>query len=103
MKSSNEICKPSLLLMPVALLAAVGAGLAVSFILSQLRAVFFDARAVRNTIGLPVLGVVTLVRTDNARLRDRRDLRLFGLASSGLVGIFVIAVVVLTFLGRTAR
>lgn len=101
--SDRPVAPNRLLLMPVALLAAVGAGLAVSFILSQLRAVFFDARAVRNTIGLPVLGVVTLVRTDNARLRDRRDLRLFGLASSGLVGIFVIAVVVLTFLGRTAR
>ena len=100
--SDKPVAPNRLLLMPVALLAAIGAGLALSFVLSQLRAVFFDARAVRNTIGLPVLGVVTLVRTDSARLRDRRDLRLFGLASSGLVGVFVIAVVVLTFLGRRA-
>ena len=100
--SPKPVAPNRMLLMPVALLAALGAGAGVAFILSQLRAVFFDARAVRNTIGLPILGVVTLIRTDAARVRDRRELRMFGLASGGLIGVFVVAVAVLTVLGQRA-
>ena len=98
--STKPVAPNRLLLLPGALFAALAAGLGVAFVLSQLRAVFFDARAVRNTIGLPILGVVTLVRTDLARARERRDLKRFGFASSGLVGVFVAAVVVLTFLAN---
>lgn len=98
-RSSNKPVAPNrLLLLPVALMAAIGAGLGLAFVLSQLRSVFFDARSVRNTLGLPVLGVVTLVLRDAARLRERRDLKRFGLASSGLVGVFVLAIIALTIL-----
>lgn len=100
--SPKPVAPNRLLLLPVALVAALGAGLAVAFVLSQLRSVFFDARAVRNTIGLPILGVVTLVLSDAARVRERRDLKRFGFASSGLVGVFVIAVVILTVLANRA-
>lgn len=98
--SDKPVAPNRLLLMPVALIAALAAGLGVAFVLSQLRSVFFDARAVRNTIGLPVLGVVTLVRTDAARLRARRELRMFGFATGGLVGVFVAGVVVMTFFAQ---
>ena len=101
--SQRPVAPNRLLLLPVALIAAIGAGLGVAFVLSQLKAVFFDARAVRNTIGLPILGVVTLVTSDAGRARELRDLLRFGLASSALVGVFIVAVVVLTFLAnRTA-
>ena len=100
--SQKPVAPNRLLLMPVALLAGLGAGLGIAFVLSQLRAVFFDARAVRNVIGLPILGVVTLVRTDAARQRDRRELRLFGLASAGLVGVFGVAITMFVFLARRA-
>ena len=98
--STKPVAPNRLLLLPVAMVAAIAAGFAVAFVLSQLKSVFFDARAVRNTIGLPILGVVTLVRTDVARARDRRDLKRFGFASSGLLGVFVAAVVVLTVLAQ---
>ena len=100
--SPKPVAPNRLLLLPVALVAAIGAGLGVAFVLSQLKAVFFDARAVRNTIGLPILGVVTLVLTDAARVRERRDLKRFGLASSGLVGLFVAGVVILSVLANKA-
>lgn len=100
--SQKPVAPNRLLLLPVALVAALGAGLGVAFILSQLRSVFFDARAVRNTIGLPILGVVTLVLSDAARARERRELRKFGLASSALLGVFIAAVVVLTVLANRA-
>ncbi len=98
-RSSNKPVAPNrLLLLPIALVAAIGAGLGLAFVLSQLRSVFFDARSLRNTIGLPVLGVVTLVLRDAARTRERRDIKRFGFASSGLVGLFVLAIVALTVL-----
>ena len=100
--SQKPVAPNRLLLLPVALAAAVAAGLAVAFILSQLKAVFFDARAVRNTIGLPILGVVTLVLTDAARSRERRDLKRFGLACSGLIGLFVSAVLILSVFANRA-
>ncbi|MCZ4313772.1 Wzz/FepE/Etk N-terminal domain-containing protein [Comamonadaceae bacterium G21597-S1] len=100
--SQKPVAPNRLLLLPLALVAALGAGLGLAFVLSQLRAVFFDARAVRNTIGLPILGVVTLVRSEAARARESRSLKKFGLASSGLLGMFIAAVVVLTVLANRA-
>jgi len=100
-RASNKPVAPNrMLLMPVAMLAAIGAGLGIAFVLSQLRAVFFDARAVRNTIGLPILGVVTLVKTDTARVRGRRELQLFGVASTGIVVMFGVVMAVMLFLAR---
>jgi hypothetical protein len=102
-RASNKPVAPNrLLLLPLALVAGLGGGLGLAFVLSQLRAVFFDARAVRNTIGLPILGVVTLVLADTARVRENRSLKKFALASTGLVGMFVAAVVVLTVLANRA-
>ncbi len=98
--SQKPVAPNRLLLMPGALIAGLGAGLGIAFVLSQLRSVFFDARALRNTIGLPILGVVTLVRSEAARQRDKRELRLFGLAFSSLVGVFVLVVLVMTFLAQ---
>lgn len=100
--SQKPVAPNRLLLLPLALVASLGAGLGLAFVLSQLRAVFFDARALRNTIGLPILGVVTLVRSEAARTRESRSLKKFGLASSGLLGMFIAAVVVLTVLANRA-
>lgn len=100
--SQKPVAPNRLLLLPLALVASIGAGLGIAFVLSQLRAVFFDARAVRNTIGLPIVGVVTLVRSEAARTRESRSLRKFALASSGLLGMFIAAVVVLTVLANRA-
>ncbi len=96
--SPKPVAPNRLLLLPGALVAALAAGLGIAFLLSQLRSVFFDGRAVRNTIGLPVLGVVTLVQSDLARSRERRDLKWFALASVMLVGVFVTVVLGLTIL-----
>ncbi len=100
--SQKPVAPNRLLLLPVALIAALGAGLGLAFVLSQLRAVFFDARAVRNLIGLPILGVVTLVMSDVTKARERRDMKKFGLASSALLGLFIAAVVALTVLANRA-
>ena len=67
--SLKPVAPNRLLLMPLALLVAMGAGFAVAFIASQLRAVFYDARSLREAVGLPLLGVVTLVMDEEAVLQ----------------------------------
>ena len=84
--------------MPLALLAAIVAGLATAFVASQLRAVFFDARTLRDVVGLPLLGVVTLVINDTLKAKERSDMRKFAVASSGLVVIFIAGIATLAFL-----
>ena len=85
-----------LLLMPLALLAALGAGLLVSFAASQMRAVYFDVRSLREAVGLPILGVVTLVITEEAALKEKQDLKKYLAASGGLLVLFSVGMVVLS-------
>ena len=87
-------------LLPVVLLAALGAGLAVAFLASQLRPTFSDAEALRAQTGLPLLGVVTLVASDQDRKRKRGSLIRFVSASGGLVGLFVAGIIALMLTSR---
>ncbi len=50
-----------LLLMPLVGVAALGAGLALAFLLSQIRPAFNSGRTLREVSGLPVLGTITRV------------------------------------------
>ena len=87
--SPQPVAPNRLLMMPFALLAALGAGLVVAFGASQLRAVFYDARSLKETVGLPLLGVVTLVMDDASVLKRKLELKKFWAASGGLVGVFL--------------
>ncbi len=89
-----------MLLLPAALLVAIGAGLAVAFGLSQLRPVFRDGAELRAVTGLPLLGVVSLVISDFDRRRERVSKLRFVGASGGLVGLFVLGVVAMAILAR---
>lgn len=68
---------------------ALGFGGALAFLLNQLRPVFNDATALRAVTGLPVLGVITGLRTANRRLRRVRELSLIGVAFGALCAVFV--------------
>ncbi len=100
--SPNPVAPNRLLLMPLALLAALGAGLAVAFIASQLRAVFYDARSLRAAVGLPLLGVVTLVMDEQSVRQERTDLKKFLGASGGLIGIFIAGMIVFSMMSGRA-
>ena len=95
--SPQPVAPNRILLLPLALLAALVAGLATAFVASQLRAVFFDARTLRDIVGLPLLGVVTLVISDSSRHKEKSDLRRFVAASSGLAGVFILGIIILAF------
>ncbi len=89
-----------LLLLPVALLAALAAGLGMAFAASQLRPTFSDADQLRLTTGLPLLGVVTMLTTETDRRRQRGSLFRFVAASGGLVGLFIAGIVAMTLTSR---
>jgi hypothetical protein len=81
----------------VALLAALAAGLGFTFLMSQIRPVFFDANTLRNSTELPLLGVVTLVKNDTFRKRERRSLMRFGASVAALVLVFLVGMAVLSY------
>ena len=77
------------------LLAALGGGLGLAFLLSQLRPTFNSERSLRDVTGLRVLGTVAMVW--NARQKSRRRQGFVALIFSafGLLGAYV-AVIILS-------
>lgn len=100
--SPTPVAPNRLLLLPLALLAALGAGLGAAFIASQLRPVFYDARSLSAAVGLPLLGVVTLVMDDATAIREKTDLKKFIGASGGLVAIFIAGMIVFSMVSGRA-
>ncbi len=95
--SRKPVAPNRALLLPVALLAALAAGVGITFLLTQLRPVFFETSALRDATGLPLLGVVTLVKNDAMRRRDARSLRRFLMAIMALVVLFLIGMATLSY------
>ena len=87
--SSKPVSPDRLLLMPLALLAAVAAGLFTAFAASQMRPVFHRAADVQSRIELPLLGVVSAVMSDADVRHQRVDMFRFWAASGSLVLLFV--------------
>jgi polysaccharide chain length determinant protein (PEP-CTERM system associated) len=98
--SPKPVAPNRLLLLPVALLAALAAGLGVAFAASQLRPTFDDPDELRAKTGLPLLGVVTLVLDDVARRRQRVGMLRFASASGSLVALFVAGMVAMALINR---
>lgn len=86
--SPKPVAPNRILLMPLALLAALAAGLGITFVMSQLRAVFFDARSMSESLGVPLLGVVSMVLDDGATARRKTELKKFLVATGGLLAVF---------------
>ena len=98
--SPKPVAPNRLALLPLALVAAVAAALALAFVASQLRPVFSDVNDLRLKTGLPLLGVVSMSLTEAERRRERRGTMQFFGASVSLVGMFVVGLVAMTFLAR---
>jgi polysaccharide chain length determinant protein (PEP-CTERM system associated) len=89
-----------LLLLPMALVAALAAGLFFAFAASQIRPTFGDADTLRARTGMPLLGVVSLLTTEDDRRRERGGLIRFVSASGGLVGLFIAGLIAMTLMNR---
>jgi polysaccharide chain length determinant protein (PEP-CTERM system associated) len=96
--SPNPVAPNRLLMLPLALLVGMLAGFATAFVASQLRAVFYDARSLRDKVGLPLLGVVTLVMGEGAMVKEKSDFKKFLGASGGLVGVFIAGMIIFSLI-----
>jgi len=92
--SPQPVAPNRMALLPGALLAGLGAGLALSFLLSQIRPAVYDSSALRNITGLPVLGAVSLRMDATVKRNDRNSQLRFAGASFGLVGLFGLGLVI---------
>jgi hypothetical protein len=101
--SQKPVAPNRLLLMPVALVIALGLGLLTTFLISQMRAVFYDTRSLSQVVGLPMLGAVNLVMNDHELNKEKKEMRLFVLASTGLIAVFSLGMVMLSFISEQAK
>jgi polysaccharide chain length determinant protein (PEP-CTERM system associated) len=76
------------LLLSLVTLGGLGAGIAVAFLLSQLRRTVTDRRALRELTGLPLLGAVSRVETDETRRRKRKGLLTYLAALGSLIAAY---------------
>ncbi len=89
-----------LVLLIVAFVVALGAGVFASFVVSQIYPTIHDARSLREVAGRPVLGAVTLLmNTVSKRARWRRNLAFAGVFGA-LLAVYGGAIVFLTATGR---
>lgn len=101
--STTPVAPNRLILLPGALLIGLAAGLAVSFIASQLRPVFFDGRLLREVTGLPVLGSVSRLLGNAEVARQKRRTKLFLLGFFGLIALYASGILAFSLIsGRLA-
>ena len=98
--SPKPVSPNRLAILPMALVAAIGAGLFIAFVLSQLRPVAFGVADLRHRTGLPVLGAVSVLLSPTEIRHERMDLLRFALASGGLVGVFIAGMIAMTMMAR---
>lgn len=99
----SPVAPNRVLLLPAALLAALGAGLGMAFLMSQIRPVFFDANTLRSATNLPLLGVVTLIRNDTVRKRETRSVMRFLMSLGALALVFLVGMAVLSYRSGLGR
>jgi hypothetical protein len=91
--SPKPVSPNRLLLMPLAMVLALGAGLFTAFVGSQLRPVFHSVAELRKKIELPLLGMVSNVLSAAELRREKVDLIRFTLTSGTLVGTFAVILI----------
>jgi polysaccharide chain length determinant protein (PEP-CTERM system associated) len=82
--SPNPVAPNRKMLVPLALLASVLAGLAASYLFSIVQPTFYDARGLKRFAQRPALGTVSLVYTPEVLSRRRRGMLAFAGGLGGL-------------------
>lgn len=77
-------------------------GFAVAFMISQIRRTFPDRKSLRELTGLPLLGAVTKIETEEARRVRRKRLMAFLATLGSLFGAYGILITLHLVLARTA-
>ena len=89
-----------LVLAGILVAASLAAGLAASFLVSQVRPTFHDGRLLREVTGRPLLGMVSMIVGPEIRLQHRRSALLFAGGMSGLMASYAVAFVIIALAAR---
>lgn len=84
------------------LLAALGAGVAVTYFAREARPTLFDGRSAREVTGLPLLGVISVIASDAEKRTRRRALAGFAGALGALVVTYIGGIAMLEMIVRRA-
>lgn len=90
------------LMLSLVLLVAIAGGVAVAFLMSQIRRTVDDRRVLREISGMPLLGSVTLIQTDDEKRKTRKGLLAYGLSLVGLLGTYGTLIALQLLLARAA-
>jgi hypothetical protein len=96
--SPRPVSPDRLLLVPLALILALAAGLLAAHVANQARPSFYDGRSLHEISGLPLLGVVSLVMTEPNRRAELRSIFRFLAGVAALVGTYLAGFVMLEML-----
>ena len=77
---------------------SLAAGLFTAFAASQLRPVYNDAQEMRTKTGIPLLGVVSLILSEQEQKSERSNRLRFFVGTGGLMTSFLVAIVTLSIL-----
>jgi polysaccharide chain length determinant protein (PEP-CTERM system associated) len=88
--SPKPVAPNRFLLLLAALGGSLGAGLFASFAATQVRPVFHDSRSLREFTGLPLLGEISLNRSDAQRRQQRRSMLRFFASLVALMTIYAV-------------
>ncbi len=98
--SPGPVAPNRMLLLPAVLIAALAAGLAASFVSSQVAPTFHDARSLREVAQRPVLGTISLLPSEHTARERRRNNYAFFAALAGLVCVYGAVFFVLSVTSR---
>jgi polysaccharide chain length determinant protein (PEP-CTERM system associated) len=96
--SSRPVSPNRRILFPLALVVTLIAGFAATFVAREARPTFFDGRALREVTGMPVLGSVSRMVSEKARLAARRSGMRFAAGAVALFAVYAATFVTLEFL-----
>lgn len=91
-----------LILLTIVLAASMAVGVAASFVVSQLRPVFHDGRALAEVAGVPVLGSVSMLLANERKRYERRRTFVFFGGLGGLVAAYVAMLAFVSLVMRSA-
>ncbi len=87
----NPVAPNRFLLLWGLIVGSLAAGLATAFAVSQVRPTFHDGRVLREIVGRPLLGMVSMIVGPEARAKRRRSAILFMGGMSGLMASYAVA------------
>ena len=87
------------LLVSVVLAGSILAGMVFAFFMSQIRPTFDNGRVIARELGVPMLGVVSMVWTGRSHIKRRMEIATFGLGGLMLVALYGAYVAYLMYSG----